>query len=107
MKALYEVPSHEEIKGFMAANNLTGMDMAALAGVSPRTVRHWLSPAGKGNRSIPWATWVLIQLLTGKINKAELVKSINQWKKEKTGIALFKRGSPGRPALPPIKSEMA
>jgi len=107
MKALYEVPSPEEIKDFMAANNLTGIDIAALAGVSPRAVRHWLSPAGKGKRSIPWSAWALILLLTGKIKKTELVKSINQRKKEKTGIALFKHGRPGRPASPPIKDKMA
>jgi hypothetical protein len=98
MKA-YELPSPEEIKGFMTENNLTGIDMAALAGVSPRAIRHWVSPAGKGNRSIPWSAWALILVLTGKIKKAELVKLIDQWKKEKTGIRLFKHGCPGKPGL--------
>ena len=94
---MYEVPAPEELKSFVIENKLTGADIAAMTGVSPRAVRHWLAPAGKGNRAIPWTAWALILLLTGKIKKTELVKSINQWKKEKTGIALFKHGRPGRP----------
>jgi uncharacterized membrane-anchored protein len=95
---MYEVPSPEEIKIFMDENDLTGADIAALTGVDARTARRWVAPANqKGARVIPWAAWTLILILTGKTTKKELLKLIDQWKAEKIGRGLFKRGVAGRP----------
>jgi uncharacterized membrane-anchored protein len=95
---MYKVPNPEEIKIFMDENDLTGADIAALAGVDARTARRWVAPANqKGARVIPWAAWTLILVLTGKTSKKELLKLIDQWKAEKIGRGLFKRGKTGRP----------
>ena len=95
---MYEVPSPEEIKKFMIENNLTGADMAALSGVKPRAARRWVAPVkSKGAAPIPWAAWALIQILTGKIKKADLLKLIGKWKNEEMGRRLFERGNAGRP----------
>lgn len=95
---MYETPAPEELKEFMRKNNLTGADIAALAGVTPRAARRWVEPANqKGSRPIPWAAWAMILILTGKKTKQEIVKLVNQWKKEKLGRALYERGAAGRP----------
>jgi hypothetical protein len=95
---MYEVPSPEEIKKFMIENDLTGADMAALSGVKPRAARRWVAPVeSKGAAAIPWAAWALIQILTGKTKKTDLLKLIGKWKKEETGFGLFERGVAGRP----------
>ena len=95
---MYETPTPEEIKAFMAENNLTGADIAALAGVNPRTARHWVTPPDlKSARAIPWAAWAMILLLTGKKTKDDFLQLIDGWKKEKIGRGLFERGTAGRP----------
>jgi hypothetical protein len=95
---MYEIPTPEEIKKFMVEHDLTGVDMAALSGVNPRTARRWVAPADqKGAIPIPWAAWALIQILTGKISKNEYLKEISAWKAESTGRKLFERGTVGRP----------
>ena len=94
----YKTPSPEELKKFMIDNNLTGADLAALAGVSPRAARRWVEPESqKGSRLIPWAAWGMIQLLTGKKTKEDFLKMINKWKNKTTGRGLFERGAAGRP----------
>jgi hypothetical protein len=94
---LYDIPAPEELRKFMAENNLTGADMAALTGVSARTARRWVVPSGqKGSVPIPWAAWAMVLILTGKKTKEEFLKQINAWKSEKIGLGLFERGKPGR-----------
>jgi hypothetical protein len=95
---MYDTPTPEELKIFMAKNNLTGADIAALAGVKPRAARRWVAPVGqKGAAPIPWAAWAMIQLLTGKVSKEKLLKSVDAWKAESIGQKLFERGNAGRP----------
>ena len=95
---MYEIPAPEEIKFFMAESNLTGADIAALAGVKPRAARRWVAPMDqKGAAPIPWAAWALIQILTGKQKPDEILKKINEWKKEGIGRGLYERGNAGRP----------
>jgi hypothetical protein len=95
---MYETPSPKELREFMAENRLTGADIAALAGVTPRSARRWVEPPDqRGARGIPWAAWVIIQILTGKIKKEDLVKKVDRWKKEKLGRGLLERGNAGRP----------
>jgi hypothetical protein len=95
---MYETPTPDELKTFMYQNNLTGVDIAALAGVSPRTARRWVSPTDyKDARPIPWADWILILLLTGKTDIKSVFENINKWKKEKTGRVVSERGIGGRP----------
>jgi len=95
---MYETPSPEELKKFMVDNNLTGADVAALAGVSARTARHWIEPVNtKGWRSMPWAAWAMILLLTGKKTVDEILKTVDNWKRETRGWGLFERGPAGRP----------
>jgi hypothetical protein len=95
---MYEVPTPEEIKIFMDENGLTGADMAAMTGVKPRAARRWVAPVGqKGARPIPWAAWVLIQILTGQVKRTNLLKLIGKWKNEEMGLGLFERGKAGRP----------
>ena len=97
---MYEVPAPEELKSFMLKNNLTGADIAALTGVNPRTARRWVAPADqKGARPIPWSDWILILVLTGKMDIESVLKMISQWKAEKakTMRPLFERSKAGRP----------
>jgi hypothetical protein len=95
---MYETPTPEELKKFMGSNNLTGADIAALAGVTPRAARRWVEPANqKGSRPIPWAAWGMVLILTGKKTKNDFLKLIDKWKKEKIGRGLFERGNAGRP----------
>ena len=95
---MYDTPAPEELKRFMIDNNLTGADIAALAGVTPRAARRWVEPAEqKGSRPIPWAAWTMILLLTGKKTKEEIEKQVDKWKKEKTSRGLYERGTAGRP----------
>ena len=82
----------------MAENNLTGADIAALAGVKPRTARCWIQPCNQsGARAIPWAAWAMIQLLTNKKSKDDFLHLINSCKKEAGGRGLFEKGIVGRP----------
>jgi hypothetical protein len=95
---MYETPTPHELKKFMGEHNLTGADIAALAGVTPRAARRWVEPANqKGSRPIPWAAWIMILLLTGKATVKDIKENVNQWKKEKIGRGLFERGTAGRP----------
>jgi len=97
---MYEVPSPDELKKFMYENNLTGADIAALTGVNPRTARRWVAPSDqKGAKPIPWSDWVLVLLLTGKKDIASIIKSISEWKAERTKFTrpLFERANSGRP----------
>jgi len=95
---MYNTPSPEQVKEFMAENNLTGADIAALTGVNDRTARRWVAPAGqKGAQPISWACWTLILLLTEKKSVTEAAGEISQWKAQKKGRGLFERGVAGRP----------
>ena len=95
---MYETPTPENLRSFMAENNLAGADVAALAGVSARAARQWLEPVNQnGFRHIPWATWALVNLLLGKTDKKKLLKEIDQWKRKTNGRGLFERGIGGRP----------
>jgi hypothetical protein len=95
---MYEIPTPEELKKFMADNNLTGADIAALTGVSPRAARRWVAPVSqKGSRVIPWAAWAMILLLTGKKSIDYFLRVIDKWKKKEAGRGLFERGNAGRP----------
>ena len=96
---MHEIPTPESLKQFMQDNNLTGIDVAMLTGVSPRAVRAWVTPSGvKTTRNIPWAAWAMLQMLIGKATKDELLGKIDLWKKEQVGQGLFERGAVGRPA---------
>jgi hypothetical protein len=95
---MYDIPSPEEIRAFMAKNNLSGADVAALTGVAPRAARRWLVAADKKDyHPMPWAAWALMLLLIGDKTKTEILKMINAWKEEKTGRKLYERGAGGRP----------
>jgi hypothetical protein len=95
---MYEIPTPEELKKFMADNNLTGGDIAALTGVSPRAARRWVAPVSqKGSRTIPWAAWAMILLLTGKKSIDYFLKLVDKWKKKEAERGLFERGVAGRP----------
>ena len=99
---MYEVPSQDEFKKFMREKNLTGADISALTGVIPRTARYWIASKKKDKPyEIPWAAWALIQILTGEKSKEEVLKLIDEWKKEKIGRGLFQRGQAGRPPKEP------
>ena len=64
----------------------------------PRAARRWVAPIDqKGAAPIPWAAWALIQILTGKQKPDEILKKINEWKKEGIGRGLYERGKAGRP----------
>lgn len=96
---MYEIPTPDELKKFMIENNLTGADVAALSGVTPRAARRWVEPAGtKGWRPIPWAAWAMVLMLTEKKTKDEIFNLVDGWKKEIKGRGLFERGTAGRPA---------
>jgi len=95
---MYDTPTPEELKKFMADNNLTGADLSALTGVNDRSARRWVQPPKhKGAAPIPWAAWAVILILTGKKTKQEIIKLVSQWKKEKKGRGLYERGNAGRP----------
>ena len=95
---MYEIPGPDEIKKFMADNNLTGADLAALAGVKSRTARSWVAPPGsKSAREIPWAAWMMILILTGKKTKKDVFKMVDDWKRQVKGRGIFERGAAGRP----------
>jgi uncharacterized membrane-anchored protein len=95
---MYEVPSPDELRQFMIENSLTGADIAALSGVTPRAARRWVEPLDtKGFRPIPWAAWAIIQILTGKKKKDDILKLVDTWKRQAKGIGLFERGAAGRP----------
>jgi hypothetical protein len=95
---MYETAKPEELRRFMADNNLTGADLAALTGVNPRTARRWVAPADqKGAIPIPWAAWTIILILTGKKTKDEILQLVDGWKREIKGMGLFERGVAGRP----------
>ena len=95
---MYETPTPEELQVFMAENDLTGIDVAALTGAGDRTVWGWLTPKGqKGFRAIPWTAWILLNILLGKTDRRKLLKEIGKWKKEKSGRGLFERGIGGKP----------
>jgi len=96
---MYETPSPEEIRKFMQENELTGADLAALSGVSPRAARRWVEPENqKGRRAIPWAAWMMILILTGKKTKKEVFEMVDNWKRAEKGYGIFERGTAGRPA---------
>jgi len=96
---MYEIPSSDELRKFMNENNMTGADLAALTGVKPRSARQWVAPPGsKSWRAIPWAAWAILQILTGKITKKDLLKQVDTWKREIKGLGLYERGAAGRPA---------
>ena len=95
---MYDTPTPDELRAFMQSNNLTGVDIAALTGVHPRTARRWVQPPeAKGAKPIPWSDWILILLLTGKKSVDDVIKMINQWKTQKEGRGLYERGIGGRP----------
>jgi len=95
---MYEIPAPDELRQFMITNNLTGADIAALAGVTPRAARRWVEPANtKGWRPIPWAAWAMIQILTGKKTKDEIFSLVDSWKRETKGWGIFEKGAAGRP----------
>jgi hypothetical protein len=95
---VYEVPPPADLKQFMADNNLTGADIAALTGVKPRSARQWVAPPGsKSYRAIPWAAWAMILILTGKKTKDEVFKMVDDWKREIKGWGIFEKGVAGRP----------
>jgi hypothetical protein len=97
---MYDTPTPEEFKSFMVENNLTGADISAMTGVNSRSARRWVAPAEqKGAQPIPWAVWALIQILTGKVKKDDLLKTIGAWKKERQGRGLYERGIGGRPPI--------
>jgi len=95
---MYEIPGPDEIRKFMFDNNLTGADIAALAGVKSRTARSWVAPPGsKSAREVPWAAWMMILLLTGKTTKKDIFKMVDNWKRETKGRGIFERDPRGRP----------
>jgi len=95
---MYEVPGPDELRKFMFSNDLTGADIAALSGVTPRAARRWVEPVNtKGWRPIPWAAWAMILILTGQKTKDEIFSLVDGWKKEIRGRGLFERGVAGRP----------
>jgi len=95
---MYETPTPDKLKSFMVDNDLTGADIAALTGVNPRTARRWIAPPDqKGARPIPWSSWALILLLTGKMSVDNLFAMISKWKAETAGRGLFERSKAGRP----------
>jgi hypothetical protein len=95
---LYDTPTPDELRQFMIDNSLTGADIAALSGVTPRAARRWVEPLNtKGWRPIPWAAWAMIQILTGKKTKNDIFKMVDGWKRETKGLGLFERGVAGRP----------
>ena len=95
---MYETPTPEDLRAFYVSNDLTDADLAALTGVSPRTVQSWLIPDGhKKFRSIPWTAWALVNILLGKTDRHKLLKEIDTWKKEQTGRGLLEKGIGGRP----------
>jgi hypothetical protein len=83
---MYELPSPEGFKNFLKENNLTAARAAALTGVNLRTVQRWTAPAGqKGARTIPWAAWALIRILTGNLDTATLLLAIEAEKAAQSG----------------------
>jgi hypothetical protein len=80
---MYEIPTPEEFKAYLKAHNLTGERAAAYTGVHLRSLQRWIAPAEqKGARTIPWAAWTLIRLLTGDITPKTLLKQIETEIKE-------------------------
>jgi hypothetical protein len=95
---VYEIPGPGELKKFMVENNLTGADVAALTGVTPRAARRWVQSAeSKGARPIPWAVWAIMQIFTGKKKPKDYLTLIDGWKREGIGRGLYERGTAGRP----------
>ena len=93
----YETPGPEELRQFMAENNLDALDLAMLTGASPRTARAWMTDK-KTALPIPWSAWAALRMLTGNASRDELLAKIDSWKRERTGRGLFERGKAGRPA---------
>ena len=95
---MYETPAPKALRAFMAEKNITGADLAALAGVSLRTARSWIKSAdNKAARSIPWAAWTLILILTGKQSPETVFAQISAWKKEQMERNLYEREKGGQP----------
>ncbi|POR05599.1 hypothetical protein AU468_00020 [Alkalispirochaeta sphaeroplastigenens] len=57
----YPSPTPEDLRDFMRRHGLTGSQAGALLGVNGRTIRKWTG----GERSMPWASWTLLQILMG------------------------------------------
>jgi hypothetical protein len=94
----YETPTPDELQKFLSNKKLTGADLSALTGVIPRTARYWVSSAKrKYPHIIPWAAWALLQILIGEKSKEEILRLIDQWKKDETGHGLYERGIGGCP----------
>lgn len=66
---MYEVPTAEQFRSFLARHEMTGSEAGRLVGVDSRTVRCWAAlPNQPGARPIPWATWTLMRLYTAEIS---------------------------------------
>jgi hypothetical protein len=65
----YETPSPEEFKAYLKFRGLSLAKAADFAGVEVRTVQRWTAPSNQnGARKMPWAAWMMIRLLDGKLS---------------------------------------
>lgn len=64
-------PTPEDIQNLLTKHRLSSAAAARMLRVSERTFRKWL----QGKKPMPWAPWMLLQILVAEISPNEVPKS--------------------------------